>query len=157
MATFQKPAPKINTTSPLSESEAHAIFTKVDSSISALLHQKIAPTIHVSLGSDAIATRSKLIEEFYSIYQATYPYFKLQPRRQYCDPSAIRLPSKERDEAIKLIQWGFLPPTSPLIMGPKDYESLDDFGAELGIYLGQLGVCTHLPEIAWSPEIEKTP
>ena len=145
---------KLDLIRPISEQEAHDVETRIQERLSALVGRNLKINNIFLQSSSSFATRSQIVHELYLVYVATKPFFKLEPRTQYCDPKVIRLPLSTKSEAVKLIQWGFLPPTSNLLVGPMNYVSINQMGFILGYYMSRMAQCTHLPEIKWSPKIE---
>lgn len=145
---------KLDLVRPISEQEAHGVEKRIQKRLSVLVGRNLKINNVFLQNADKFATRTEVVHELYLVYVAAKPFFKLEPRTQYCDPKIIRLPLNTKNEALELIHWGFLPPTSNLLVGPKNYVSINQMGFVLGYYMSRMAQCTHLPEIKWSPKIE---
>ena len=150
-AQSQKP----NLTKPVTQAEAQKVLSEVRTNLSHVLLHNVTFTNVFTSTSNSTNIRADLVHEVYLIFRATKPYFKLEPRTQYCDPKIVHLPDRERNEAIQLIKWGMLPPSSPVVTAKSDRLLVNEFGFTLGYFLNRIASCTHLPDPQWTPKLEK--
>ena len=105
-------------------------------------------------GKPVAASRAEIIHDFKLVFDACEPKFRVTPRPYRVDEKALALaPKSSQSELRKLIEWGFVPPYSPLVTNNPDQMTRQEFGDALGYFYNQLAALTTQPDPRWTPDL----
>lgn len=141
----------------LNEGEMAANFDKVEKAMRSVL--KLAPSKQAQkpVSSAALAKRTSVITRFNSLFELCKPKFVLTPIDQTFDANRFSLPasSPQRKTLEKLVRWGFIGRTDPIVTAKKETLTLNEFGNLLGLFVARTAELTHKPSTTWSPYLTK--
>jgi len=138
---------------PVTQAEMFASVGKCETALCRVLQM---PVPKARTGSTKPATRLEMFKEFGRLFDEFKTKFKVTPRPVRIDPLAIeqRCPEEVITLATKLAKWGCVAPVGPLVVGPKDTLSIDEFGDALGFFFTRVAGLSHTPLIKWSPYLQ---
>jgi hypothetical protein len=144
----------VNETSPVTQSEASAVFVRARNVINVARIAKI-PTKTKLGSSNQLITRDMVILEMARLLKESEPAIKLVPRPVVFNATLLKAGSPGSKSALlKLVKWGFVAPVGPLATGPTANLTPREFGDAVGFFLARLTDVTHMPSIKWSPYLQ---
>lgn len=139
---------------PVTDNDLRQTMYKADKALSTVL--KLNPPSPVEKGTSQPATRAQIIAEFDRIFEKARPKFRMTPRPYRVEKEAITKHNsgKTAETLEKLIRWGVVGPVGPLVVGPTDTLTPQQYGDALGLLFVQLASLTHTPSLAGNPAIK---
>ena len=134
-----------------------SLFVKVaqahQNALDQLLNLKNAP-LGLKPTSEEL-TRQEMVVSLFNTYQHFQSSFLIHPRPVKFDLEKLK---KQNDPAVlsqcqTLIEWGLVPPSSPLVTSNSKFLNPKQVGANLGYFYSQLAWLTHQPSFKFSPKL----
>jgi hypothetical protein len=146
-----KAAPPV---SPVTCTEARTFLQRVQNAL-VVVNRIKNPSHSLIHPSRSPITREAVILEFKRIFDMTQPFFTYKGNPAQFDPKVIRLSSASSlRAAMTLTSWGCLNRVGPLLTGPGDHLTPQQFGDASGLFLSRLAELTHTPTIEFSPYLQ---
>jgi hypothetical protein len=140
---------------PVTEAEAAAVFRKLEQAMGTVIKAK--PKTETSLKpSPQPVTREQVVREMDRLFEAARPAFRFTPRKIPVQLDRLMVAREAQPAAERLIAWGFVGRTSPMVIGAARPMTVQSFGDELGFFIARLAELTHTPSSKWSPALMRT-
>lgn len=97
------------------------------------------------------AQRGEILTRMVRLVDELKGEFKFTPKRIPYNASTFTVKSPARAQVERLVSWGFVAKTSPLVTGTKETLTTAEFGDAVGLYITRLADLTHTPSSKWSP------
>ncbi len=138
---------------PVTKGEMLAALGRCETSLHKVLKM---PPPKARKGSSAPATRAEVLKEFNRVFAEVEPHFKVTPCPSLVDTAAIakRNPAKQRPTIAKLVRWGCVAPVGPLVVGPGETLTVEQYGDALGFFFTRVTGLTHMPSQRWTPYLQ---
>lgn len=133
----------------ITQSEASIVFSRIERTFFRL--SKINRTLPSLPKSSQAATRSEMLTRMVLIVNELKGEFRFTPKRIPYDPSTITVKAPARAQVERLIAWGFVAKTSPLVTGSQETLNPVEFGDAIGLFISRIADLTHTPSSKWSP------
>ena len=141
----------IDQKSPVTRSEAAAVFVRLRKAVISARVAQIAPKSTIASNNQPV-TREEVILEMAKILDASKKSVKFVPALVKYDPAVFKVGSAPSKAALtSLVSWGFVAPVGALATGPKPNLSVAQFGDAVGFFLARIADLTHMPSPRWSP------
>lgn len=153
--TFKKtPVGKVDQVSPVTRSEAAAVFARTRKAIVEARVAQIAIKSAIPTGNQ-LATREEVILEMARIMEAAKKSMKFLPAPVKHDPKLFKVGSGAARTALaKLVAGGYVAPVGALATSSKPGLTLTQFGDAIGFFLARISDVTHMPSPKWSPYLQ---
>lgn len=105
---------------------------------------------------EGAATRADIIRAFDAEFESFVTKFVVTPVPQRRDPRAIEEnnPAELHPVLKRLVRYGAVAPVGPLVVGPEDSLSLEQYGDALAMLMNALLRACHRPDVTWSPRLQ---
>lgn len=136
--------------SPVTQSEASAVFAKAERVMKSVLQFK-TPAPAFPKGA-SVATREQILNQLQAIFEVVKVKFKFTPPKLPSAPSVISFKaSKAKELALRLEVLGFIDRFGPLATSKTEGLSTQEFGDALGYFMARVAELTHMPSSRFSP------
>jgi hypothetical protein len=154
---FQRPkqrtTPVAPATGPVTQAEAKASFDR--------FRKVVQPVVRRSPGKSTLAaskeavTRTQVVREMNSLFEALEPSFKFTPKRVAFEADRLSLKDAEQRKNLeRLIRWGAVAKLGPIATAKEETLSLQEFGDALGFFMSRMAELTHMPSSKWTPALQ---
>jgi len=133
----------------ITQSEASMVFTRIERTFFRL--SKINRTLPPLPRSNRAATRSEMLTRMVRIVDELKSEFRFTPKRIPYDASTLTVKAPARAQVERLIAWGFVAKTGPLVTGTQETLNPVEFGDAIGLFISRVADLTHTPSSKWSP------
>ncbi|MCW5936325.1 MAG: hypothetical protein KIT11_03340 [Fimbriimonadaceae bacterium] len=141
---------------PVTRGEAHVVLSRFDRAASKVLGLEAPPMVKVA-EPDKPITRGEIIKLLREKLDRFRPKFVVTPRPSPIDRKALESRNKPnvRQDLEPLLRSGFVAPVGPVVVGPAETLTVDEFADLVGFFFSRLADLTHKPSAQFSPEIMK--
>lgn len=133
----------------ITQTEASTVFSRIERTFFRL--NRLNRTLPPMPKSSNPATRSEILVRMIRIVDELKGEFRFTPKRIPYDASTLTVKAPARAQVERLIAWGFVAKTSPLVTGSQETLNPFEFGDALGLFIARMSDLTHTPSPKWSP------
>ncbi|MCC7436135.1 MAG: hypothetical protein IT363_15775 [Methanoregulaceae archaeon] len=133
----------------ITQSEASVVFSRIERTFSRLT--RISRTLPAMPKSNNPTTRAEVLTRMIRLVDEFKGEFRFTPKRIPYDGSALTVNAPARAQVERLIAWGFVAKTSPLVTGVQETLTPVEFGDAIGLFITRMADLTHTPSPKWSP------
>lgn len=133
----------------VTQAEVAAVFRRVESTFFRLT--RVKSTLPSMPSSTNAAQRGEILNRMVRLVDELKGEFKFTPKRVLYDASTFTVKTPGRAQIERLIGWGFVAKTSPLVTGSHETLTTAEFGDAMGLFISRLADLTHTPSSKWSP------
>lgn len=133
----------------VTQTEVAQVFARVEKTLFRLT--KLDKTLPPMAKANAPANRSQILARMALVVDAVKSEFRFTPKRVNFDGTLISVKSPSRAQVERLIAWGFVSKTGPLVTGTQETMTPAEFGDALGMFIARMADLTHTPSSKWSP------
>lgn len=112
---------------------------------------RLNKTLPAMTASANPAQRGEILTRMVRLVDELRGEFKFTPKRVAFNANSFTVKSPARAQVERLVSWGFVAKTSPLVTGTKETLTTAEFGDAIGLYISRLADLTHTPSSKWSP------
>lgn len=134
---------------PVTQAEVALTMRRIETTFFRLTRQN--KTLPPMVSSANPAQRGEILTRMVRLVDELKGEFKFTPKRIAFDARSITVKSPARSQIERLVSWGFVAKTSPLVTGTKETLTTVEFGDAIGLYISRLADLTHTPSSKWSP------
>lgn len=152
LATFLAPSTLL--AQPVTVGEANVVLDRVDASVRKVLGLSAAkPSTD---RSSKPVTRAQVLARLDLMFETYRPKFLLTPRPMRSEPGIVEKHNsdpKVRAVLNKFVRYGCVGPVGPLVVGPGETLSTQDFGDAVGFFMSQIAALTYKSDREWTPHL----
>lgn len=135
----------------VTKTEAALTFRRIESTFFRVT--RLNKTLPPMPASSNPVQRGEILTRMVRLVDELKSEFKFTPKRVSYNASTFTVKSPVRAQVERLVAWGFVARTSPLVTGTQETMSTAEFGDAIGLYISRLADLTHTPSSKWSPYI----
>lgn len=133
----------------VTQTEAATTFARVERAF--FRTTRINRSLPTMARSDKAATRTEILARMVRLVDELKGEFKFAPKRIVFDPATLTVKGITQAQVERLVSWGFVAKTSPLVSGTQETLKPAEFGDAMGLFIARLADLTHTPSSKWSP------
>lgn len=153
MAIFALALPLVGHSEPVTQRAALTAAHRLENAARMVL--RLEPVPAVAPSATMPATRDQLVAELHRMWQGFRPVFRGRPTTipfRNLGVERCTLKGEAREQALELLDWGFLAPVGPLMTDTDAYLEPEQFGECLGYFMIRLADLTHPWDAEFSPD-----
>lgn len=136
-------------TGAVTQAEVSTVFARIERTLFRLT--RLNRTVPALPKSSAPATRGQILARMVLLVDEVKGEFRFSPKRIPFDAATLTVKAPPRAQVERLIAWGFVAKTSPLVTGTSDTVTPAEFGDAVGLFIARMADLTHTPSSKWSP------